>query len=103
MPFLYKSHCYETLSQVVSSIQSTPMLGDGYILTNAVASLNDVLITAQKELITANYTFTPPICSKLGFDNSYSGLTTVDSLELWALGSVAMAAAYASKLLRRGF
>lgn len=98
---LYKSHCYATLQEVADSIQSSPDIGAGYMVSSAVVSGSNVAVTANFGASVANYTVSPPTCSQVGFNNSYSGLTVADSLELWGLALLVMATAFSIKVIKR--
>jgi len=99
--YLYKSYCYETLQEIADSIQSTVFFGDGFVIDNVSVGLNTVVIDSIKLSTHYFYTVIPPLCSEIGFNNSYSGLTVSDSLELWGLSLVVLVAAFAVKVLKR--
>jgi len=98
---LYNSYCYETLQEIADSVQSTVFFGDGYVVDNATVSAETIIIDAVKMSTHYFYTVTPPACSDIGFNNSYSGLTVTDSLELWGLSLLVMATAFAAKVIKR--
>ena len=99
---LYNSYCYATLQDVADSIQSSPLLGGAGIVTNGVVNVNAIDITYRYQLTDYIATVTPPDCSMLGFNNSYSGLTFDDSVELSGLGLLVLVTAFAIKVLKRG-
>jgi len=99
---MYNSFCYESLEAVSASIGSNYFIGDGYVVIDTTISGSNINVTARKELINQTYTITPPSCTKLGFDNSYSGLSPVDALEIGALCTLVMASAFYFKVLKRG-
>ena len=98
---LYNSYCYPDLTAVASSMKSDFFIGGGYVLTDAVVNLTDIDITAKSGINVFTYTVTPPICTKLGFDNSYTGITTADAVELGSQVSLVLIIAWGIKILRR--
>lgn len=99
---LYKQYCYPDTTAVGESIKSEMSIVDRGIIDT---------VTVSQGVVTVNYfdvsntlqsfTFTPPICETLGFDNSYTGLTTDDALELGVLVSIALVLAFSIKILKR--
>jgi hypothetical protein len=49
-----------------------------------------------------NYDVTVPDCVKLGFDNTFFGVSMTDATEMWMLSAVVLATIYYIKILKRG-
>ncbi|MDD5215381.1 MAG: hypothetical protein PHQ03_07595 [Methylococcales bacterium] len=102
--YLYKSFCYETVEQVADSIHSAFFL-DGFGVIQSVSSFGSG--------VTVNYlnsngnlqSFVYPLatCEKLGFDNSFTGLTVDDSIQISSAVVGVLIAAWCIKILRRVF
>jgi hypothetical protein len=98
---LHNSYCYSTLAEVRDSVWSDPDIGSGFLISDVTISGSQLLVTAKKSNTIKTYTLTPPTCSEVGFNNSYSGLTVADSLELWGLSLLVMATAFSIKVIKR--
>lgn len=106
MAYLYKSYCYSTMKEVADQIKSNLVL-DGFGLVNntlsngsyiniyykpnpaaagttttttSSSSANNPYATTTTQPAQQIYSFTPPLCEKLGFSSSFSGLDQEDSL-----------------------
>jgi len=98
---IYQSYCYSSISDVKDQILSDPLIGDGWVVVSATTTTTSINVTAQKQNTTRTYTLSPPECTALGFQNSYSGLTLDDSVELSGLALVFLAVCFVGKQLRR--
>lgn len=100
--YLYKSYCYETSQQVADSIHSAFFLeGFGVIqsVSGASSSLTINYLTSSGNL--SNFSYSLVSCEKMGFDNSFSGLTRDDSLALSSGMIGVLVAAWVIKIVRR--
>jgi len=97
---LYKSYCYPTLDDVALNIVSNPVNDFGIVSS---ATVVDQTIDINYSVKNQNYSIivTPPDCSKLGFNNSYTGLSTADSLEISAGITLILVTAFCLKVLKR--
>jgi len=97
---LYNSYCYATIDEVAQNIASAPLVSGGIIQSATVSgqSISIDYIYQQK-----NYTalVTPPDCTELGFNSSFTGISTADAVELSGLCVLALALAFGVKILRR--
>jgi hypothetical protein len=102
---LYNSFCYATIQDVANSIQSEPFIGSSILVSATVNGISiDLVLETPKQTNGINvttHTIYPPECTQLGFNNSYSGLTTVDALELSGLALLVFVVAWGGKMLRR--
>lgn len=96
---LYKNYCYETIEDVSDVILSDPFARAGSQIKSVTNTPSVITIKFSKKPKT--YEFTPPECSKLGFNSSYTGLTMSDSSELSSMIVLAMVATWGIKILRR--
>lgn len=101
--YLYKSYCYADLQSVKSSIQSNITLdGFGLLQSVDVISVDKLGITYQLPDGTQSaVVYTAPSCDRLGFDNSYTGLTVSDSVDLSMMVLLVLITAWSMKVLRR--
>jgi len=100
--YLYNSFCYQDLDSVASSIASNVFMGDGYVVLSATANTSTIDIIAKHQNTNYSYTITPPECTKLGFDNSYTGYDMADAAVLSGYGLLILVAAFAARTARRG-
>lgn len=102
--YLYKSYCYETVEQVAASIHSSFFL-DGFGVIQSVTYSGSTLtvnyLNASSSL--SNFSYPLATCEKLGFDNSFSGLTKDDSLHISESMVGVLIAAWAIKIVKRAF
>ncbi len=97
---LYKNYCYETIEEVADVILSDPFVRHN---SNIISVTNTPsVITVQFNKKPKFVDVTPPDCTKLGFNSSYTGLTMSDSAELSGMISLALLAVWGIKILRRG-
>ncbi len=100
--YLYKSYCYETSQQVADSIHSSFFL-EGFGVVQSVSGFGSSLtvnyLTSSGNLSSFSYSLVS--CEKLGFDNSFSGLSKEDSLALSASMVGVLVAAWCIKIVRR--
>jgi len=101
MPNLYKSYCYSSLDEVAQAVKSQVFTGDGSIITGA--AVNGLSIDISTQLINkiTVYSITPPACTKLGFDSSYTGITTADAVYYGSAVSLVLIIAWGIKIIRR--
>ncbi len=101
--FLYNQYCYEDLFSVKRSIRSEMVIPDFGIVQTVSSVVKTITVDYLKpDGTTSSYSFTPPICQQLGYDNSFTGLTTNDSVEIGGYIVLALVIAYSVKILRRG-
>jgi hypothetical protein len=101
--YLYKSYCYETVQQVAASLHSSFFLEDFGVI-QSVSSLGNGGLTVNYLNANGNLqNFFYPLatCEKLGFDNTFSGLTKNDSLVLSSGMVGVLVVAWAIKISRR--
>lgn len=101
MAYLFKSYCYETVDQVAASVHSTFDFPLG-VMQSVVPSGSSLTITyldANANL--SNFSYPLATCQKLGFDNSFSGLTKDDSVVLGSALAAVLISAWAIKIIRR--
>jgi len=99
---LYNSYCYNTLQNVADSIQSNLFIGDGFVITNVqVLNATDIQITSTLRNMDNFYTVTPPDCTSLGFDNSYTGITTSDAVFYGSEIAAVFVLAFTIKVIKR--
>lgn len=100
--YLYKSYCYETVQQVADSIHSAFFL-DGFGVIQSVSSFGSSVtvnyLNSSGNL--QNFVYQLATCEKLGFDNTFSGLTRDDSLALSSGMVGVLVSAWAIKIVRR--
>jgi len=101
MPNLYKSYCYSSLDEVAQAVKSQVFTGDGSIIVDAVVNASSVDITTQLLTNFTVYSITPPACTKLGFDSSYTGITTADAVYYGSAVSLVLIIAWGIKIIRR--
>ena len=81
--YLYKSYCYETPQQVADSIQSSFFLeGFGVIQSVSVVGSGVTVNYLNSNGNLFNFSYSLATCTKLGFDNSFTGLTVDDSIQI---------------------
>ena len=86
---LYKSHCYNSTQEIANIIESEPFLG------NKIVDHTDVYPTLIRIWFVddPSHFFTPPNCTVLGSQQTYTGLSLPDAQELsWLVVSVLIAA-----------
>lgn len=100
--YLYKSYCYETAQQVADSIHSAFFL-EGFGVIQSVSGFGSGATVNYLNSSGNLQSFVYPIatCQKLGFDNSFSGLTKDDSIALSGAMVGVLLAAWAIKISRR--
>lgn len=100
--YLYKSFCYETAEQVAASLHSSFFL-EGFGVIQSVSSVGSVLsvnyLTSSSTI--QNFSYPLATCEKLGYDNSFTGLTKDDSLFIAQSMVGVLLAAWAIKIIRR--
>ena len=96
---LYENYCYPDLESVANVIRSTPELGGNIVKTVTVSS-NSINIDFLSARISSS-TLTPPVCTSLGFNSSYTGLTQSEAIEAAWLSSGVLLLAYGLKILKR--
>lgn len=100
--FLYKSYCYETVEQVATSIHSSFFL-DGFGVIQSVTYSGSTLtvnyLNSSSSL--SNFSYQLTTCEKLGFDNSFSGLSSSDSTLIGSSVVSVLIAAWAIKIVKR--
>lgn len=100
--YLYKSYCYETSQQVADSIHSSFFL-EGFGVVQSVSGFGSSLtvnyLTSSGNL--QSFVYSIATCEKLGFDNSFSGLTRDDSITLSASMVGVLISAWVIKIIRR--
>ena len=103
MPKLYNQYCYATTADVRDSIESQMIIpGRGIVQST---SNNGGVITVNyldDSNLLQSFDFTPPVCSQVGFDNSFTGISTVDAVEIGGLVSLALILAFSVKIVKRG-
>jgi hypothetical protein len=99
MPSLYNDYCFPSLSAVLDSVKSKPILENGDILQSATISGSSIFVNVQGS---NDFLFTPPSCSTVGNYTSYTGLSLVDSTELAWLVVLVLVAAFSIKMMKRG-
>lgn len=101
---LYKQYCYEDISDVVDSIKSDVLIEDFGIVQNAFSTPAGKINVSYLDTssVLRSFVFTPPECTILGFDNTYTGMSTDDAIEIGSLVTLALILAYSIKILRRG-
>ena len=77
---------------------------DGFGLILSVNyNINKFDITYQRsDLTTAVYSMPEVICNRIGFDNSYTGITPTESQELGWMVALVLFAAWGIKAMRKG-
>jgi hypothetical protein len=102
--YLYKSFCYETIGQVSDSVHSSFFL-EGFGVIQSVSAggfgLNVNYLNSSGNLMSFSYPLAT--CEKLGFDNSFTGLTVDDSIQISSAVVGVLIAAWGIKILRRVF
>ena len=97
---LYENFCYEDLDSVRVSISSKLELS-GNLIDSVLVLDNSILINFQRG---RSYTFTPPDCFQLGFNQSYTPLTSAsDAIELGFMVVGVLISAYVFRILKRSF
>ncbi len=100
--FLYKSYCYETVSQVAASVHSSFYLdGFGVIQSVSYAGSDLTVNYLNSSLTPLSFSYPLTTCEKLGFDNNFSGLSQDDSLHLAESVVGVLIAAWAIKIVKR--
>jgi len=103
MPKLYNSFCYADLDSVANSLGSNFFIGDGQVLQSVtILNADQLSLSFLKEAVTNTYTITVPDCPRLGFDNSFFGVSMQDSVDVTWLSAGILIAAWAIKTMRRG-
>lgn len=100
--YLYKSYCYETAQQVADSIHSAFFL-EGFGVIQSVSGIDGGITVNYLNFSGNLLSFSYPLvsCEKMGFDNTFSGLTKEDTLFLSTSMVGILIAAWAIKIVRR--
>jgi hypothetical protein len=100
--YLYKSYCYETSQQVADSIHSSFFL-EGFGVIQSVSGGGSSLTVNYLNLSgnLSSFSYSLVSCEKMGFDNSFSGLTKEDTLLLSGSMIAVLVSAWAIKIVRR--
>ena len=98
---LYNSYCYPDISSVADSFSSQLVLGNGSFISSVTFSTQSLFVTTNLNGVFSSYTVTPPDCNRLGFDNSFTGVTTQDAVLYGSLMMSAFVSAYVFKLIKR--
>lgn len=103
--FLYKSFCYQSLSEVASSVQSEFVLPFGVIQSVSLFSESSLSISylhsVNGSVLQDSLIYPVASCEKLGFNNSFSGLTSEDSSFIGSTVAGVLLAAWSIKILKR--
>ena len=96
------------MEDVASSVESVGFLGDGGQINGVTIVGQSLVINVYRRDALGNFSFinqtiSIPSCTRVGFDNSYSGMTTADAIEISGLVGLVLITAWAIKSLRRGF
>ncbi len=99
---LYKQYCYENLGDVRRSILSQMSI-DGFGIVQSVTSSSGVITVNYLDPSNSvnSFTFRPPNCDTLGYDNSYTGISTTDAIELGSMFTAVLVIAWTIKIIRR--
>lgn len=102
--YLYKSFCYETVEQVAASVHSSFFL-EGFGVIQSVNASDSVLTIdyLDSNLNQASFSYSLATCEKLGFDNSFLGLTKEDSVSIGSAVAGVLILAWTIKIVRRVF
>lgn len=104
MAYLFKSYCYETIQDASNAVYSSFELPFGVIQsvsgTGSPLSISYVY-QSNNALKTGTFNYSLATCTKLGFDNSFSGLTAVDSTLIGSSVVSVLIAAWAMKVVKR--
>ncbi len=101
---LYQNYCYPDIQTVADNLQSQAFI-PGYGLIASASPVSATQISLGLTLAdgsSSSVVLTFPACFQLGFQNSYSGISLADSIELSGLCLLILATAYSIKILRRG-
>lgn len=101
--YLYKSYCYQDIESVIASFQSRVIL-DGFGLIQEINQISPGVLSVDYQIADGSIntvTIELQTCERPGFDNSFTGISVEDAVELSGLILVVLAAAYSFKLLRR--
>lgn len=98
---LYKSYCYSDINQVADSLRSNVFTDDGSFITSVIVTDQSLQISTLNNNKSYSYTFIPSDCYSLGYDNSFTGISTSDSVELGGFVLIAFVSAYVFKLVKR--
>jgi len=101
---LYNSYCYADISAVNDSVSSSVFIGDGTILTSTqILNADQISLTYSA----ANKSYTSvvgfPDCTSLGFDNSYTGVSISDAVEVSSLVILMFVIAFKYRMMKRVF
>ena len=103
--YVYQSYCYESLSDIADQFLSDPLVIPGFFIAEATFPGGDNIVLSLQELSTGDLqalSHSPPLCSSLGFVNSYSGLTISDAQELYGWGLLILVGTFVVNAMRRG-
>ena len=102
--YLYKSFCYQTVEQAATSVHSSFFL-EGFGVIQSVNASGSVLTInyLNSNLNQASFSYPLATCEKLGFDNSFFGLTKEDSVALGSAVIGVLIVAWSIKVVRRVF
>ena len=104
MSYLFKSYCYETMEEVSNAVYSSFELPFGVIqsVSGSGGGLSiSYLYQDGGALNTGTFNYPLVSCTKLGFDNSFSGLTAADSTLIGSSVVSVLIAAWAIKIVKR--
>jgi hypothetical protein len=102
--YLYKSFCYETVQQVADSVHSSFFLEGFGVIQSVNASGSGLTIDyLDANLNQASFSYPLATCEKLGFDNSFLGLTAQDSFSIGSAVAGVLIVAWSIKIVRRVF
>ena len=104
--YIYKNYCYETIAEIGDQFLSDPLAVDGHYIEGVrLPAANpdrvkiDLVNVSDSTTLTINHD--PPLCTALGFQNSYTGLTLEDSQVLLTGSLLIFVAAFVITSIRR--
>ena len=104
MAYLFKSYCYETIDQASNAVYSQFELPFG-VIQSVTGSDSNLLISylyqSSNGLSVGSFNYSLASCTKLGFDNSFSGLTAADSTLIAGAVVSVLISAWVAKVVRR--
>jgi hypothetical protein len=104
MAYLFKSYCYETVAEVANAVHSSFLLPFGVIQSVDANGSNlsvSYLYQSSSGLVSSSFIYPLATCEKLGFDNSFSGLTQIDSVAIGSAVVSVLIAAWSIKIIKR--
>ncbi len=103
--FLFQSYCYETINETANALYSSFVLPFGVIQSVTPNGGDNLLISYISEnngvLFSSTFNYSLAQCEKLGFVNTFSGLTKDDAISISAAIVSVLIAAFAVKVVRR--